>query len=640
MAENKLQSLVEVFNHRFFRVPDFQRGYAWRKEQLDDFWQDLVSLGEGKNHYTGLLTIEQVTKEKVASQENWRDDFWMLDKGHKAFYVIDGQQRLTTVIILINCILENYDDSEGINLETKGDWAKRFLWQQFGKYKSFIFGYEKDNPSDEFFRTKILAQTSATADKVPERTLYTANLSFAKEYFRDKLTELSAEKGQLEKMFRKVTTSLLFNLYEIDNDLDVFVTFETMNNRGRPLSKLELLKNRLIYLSTKLSEPDPDRAGLRRDVNEAWKTVYEYLGRNPDVDETLGDDEFLYNHWIMSFEYERGEAEAYAKFLLNEHFTVANVLSKKIGFDDIKAYVDSLALSVKEWYYLFNPSESLYSSDVKAWLERLNRLRFASFYPLILAALVKGVDDKSLLMLLQSIERFIFLVFHISARQSNTKNNHFFRVASWLFKDNWTIEQVIQNVNNLTDGNDGWLDVGRFKEEIAELHQKDEGFYSWSGIRYFLYEYELHLKEGARGEEKVGWREFNRRNKDESIEHIFPRDSKLECWKEKFSQYGKKEKDTLLHSLGNLLILSQSKNSEMQNKCFDFKKKHVDKKGSSVGYFNGSYSEIEVGQNPDWTAKVVLDRGISMLTFIERRWSVSFGDKNDKTEILRLTFVA
>jgi uncharacterized protein with ParB-like and HNH nuclease domain len=586
-----------------------------------------------------LLTIEQVTKEEVANQEKWQDDMWMLDKGLKAFYVIDGQQRLTTVIILIDCILENYGETDGVNLEAKTDWVKKFLWQQFGKYKSYNFGYEKDNPSDEFFRTRILDQESATADKVPERTLYTANLSFAKKYFRDKLKALNGGKTSWEDIFRKVTTSLLFNVYEIDNDLDVFVTFETMNNRGRPLSKLELLKNRLIYLSTKLQEPESDRSGLRRDVNEAWKTVYAYLGKNPNDDETLTDDEFLYNHWVMTFEYERGESEAYARFLLNEYFTVPQVLATKIGFDEIKSYVDSLAQSVKEWYYIFNPNDSPYSPDVKAWLDRLNRLRFASFYPLVLAALVKGVEEKTLVKLMESIERFIFLVFHVSARQSNTKNNHFFRVASRLFKDEMTIEEVIENLTDLTDGSNAWVDVGRFKDQIADLFKKSEGFYSWGGIRYLLYEYESHLQDKAKGEEKIGWREFSRRNKEESIEHIFPREAKLDCWKDTFGEYSKKEKEILLHSLGNLLILSQSKNSELQNKCFDFKRKHVDKRGNSVGYFNGSYSEIEVSENSDWTPRDIVARGVSLLSFIEKRWTISFGQGKDKQDILRLDFV-
>ena len=57
MAENKLQSLSEIFCEKFFRIPDFQRGYAWEEEQLKDFWEDLELLNENNTHYTGVLSV-------------------------------------------------------------------------------------------------------------------------------------------------------------------------------------------------------------------------------------------------------------------------------------------------------------------------------------------------------------------------------------------------------------------------------------------------------------------------------------------------------------------------------------------------------------------------------------------------------
>ena len=63
------------------------------------------------------------------------------------------------------------------------------------------------------------------------------------------------------------------------------------------MSHLELLKNRLIYLSTLLDEDDETKGRLRTDINETWKTIYEYLGKNKD--NPLDDDDFLFNHWIM-----------------------------------------------------------------------------------------------------------------------------------------------------------------------------------------------------------------------------------------------------------------------------------------------------------------------------------------------------
>ena len=118
---------------------------------------------------------------------------------------------------------------------------------------------------------------------------------FAKDFFTKKLANLSKEDKEI--IFDKVVNRLKFNYYEIDDSLDVYVTFETMNNRGKKLSCLELLKNRLIYLSTLLSVDDEIKNRLRKDINETWKTIYEYLGKNKD--KPLDDDKFLFNHWIM-----------------------------------------------------------------------------------------------------------------------------------------------------------------------------------------------------------------------------------------------------------------------------------------------------------------------------------------------------
>ena len=610
MANSKLQHLTEIFNEKIFRIPDFQRGYSWQEAQLEDFWEDLVNLKEDKIHYTGLLTIEPIPESKI--QE---DDSWFLKARYKAYYLIDGQQRLTTAIILINEILNKFENDGDINYRKKSDWEKKFLFlSNKDDYKSYIFGYEHDDPSNEYFKAGILGQYSSS--KTPE-TLYTYNLKKAKEFFKKKL---GGEKQQIEKIFKKLITGFKFNLYEIDDELDVYVTFETMNNRGKPLSNLELLKNRLIYLSTLLEVEDKTKEGLRKDINETWKTIYEYLGKNKN--KPMDDDEFLKNHWIMYFKYDKSESASYAKFLLNKKFTSKNVISKKIDCKNIKDYIRSLFECIEFWFYLFNPECSEYTGKVKTWIQKLNRLGMSAFPPLFMAAMTK-CDHQDLLPLFESAERFIFLVFKLSQRRSNTENSYFYRLARSFYYDEESVNSVIEKIRQKTDGKDeGWFDLEKFDSYIKEQYSKEKGFYTWNGLKYFLYEYELYLKNEAGGDTKISWIEFNKRKQEETIEHIYPQTATEECWTSVFDQYSEDERNILLHSLGNLVLLSRSKNSSLQNKCFTLKKRDTEK-GKTVGFYNGSCSEIEVFAYDKWTKEEIQDRGKKMLDFLDKRWKVN-----------------
>lgn len=636
MSDSKLQSLSEIFNNRIFRIPDFQRGYSWEERQLDDFWEDLQNLHPNKIHYIGLLTVEPINNSDIQNVEKWKDDLWLLKKGMTAYYVIDGQQRLTTLIILLHEILRTFSEDEGINFGSKSEWTERFLYRSFNQiYKSFVFGYEKDNPSDEFFKTRILEQESSAADKYPE-TLYTANLMFAKEYFAKKLKNLSRERK--EEIFEKAVNKLKFNYYEIDDSLDIYVTFETMNNRGKDLSHLELLKNRLIYLSTLLHESDDTKSRLRKDINETWKTVYEYLGKNKE--NPLDDDVFLFNHWIMYYTYDRSQSDVYADFLLKRKFTAKNVLNGLLTINDIKDYIDSLAKCVKKWYYIYNIEQSDYSERIKEQIQKLDRVGMGAFPPMIMAVFTKESREDLIWDFLDACERFNFLVFAISHRSSNTQNSNIYRMTREYYMGDTDIVTITANIDFLTDGEDenyyrGWFDLERFRNHIKELFLKNDkdGFYSWNGLRYFLYEYELFLQNNANT--KVRWEDFSKRSKEDTIEHIFPQSATSEYWKEHFGHLKPSEKRLYLNSLGNLLLLSRSKNSKLQNFDFERKKCLKNKDGKDIGYYNGSYSEIEVSKQTEWTPEQIKERGLLMLQFMEDRWKFRFSDWDiNKEDIL------
>ncbi len=209
--------------------------------------------------------------------------------------------------------------------------------------------------------------------------------------------------------------------------------------------------------------------------------------------------------------------------------------------------------------------------------------------------------------------------------RADTGDNRFYRMSEQVYHGR-PLSEVTERIHELV-ADYFWLD--RFKDEMkAQKHN----FYDWHGIRYFLFEYEQHLRQKAAMQaEKLDWVAFNNVKGDNvSIEHIYPQTPKP-GERPEFDALPEAQRFTLCHSLGNLLALSTSKNSKLSNRSFTAKR--VASNGV-IGYHNGSYSEIAVAKQSSWTPADIVARGLDMLRFMEQRWDISLGSDADKRTLL------
>lgn len=673
---NDLVSLSELFNKSIFRIPDYQRGYAWTETQLTDFWEDVINLNDKRNHYTGMLSLIELPEEVYSK---WNEEHWIIaEKGYKAYHVVDGQQRLTTFIIFISCILDfaKKNNIQYLNSEDIDSIRETYIVEYkkpMNMLKAYKFGYEEDNPSFEYLRHKILGEPSP---KELVETFYTLNLEVAQNFFNKNIENYYASNGEagLEDILRKLVNRLQFNIHYIEKDSDVFVAFETMNNRGKKLSNLEILKNRLIYLTTIYEDStfsQDEKTQLRSEINDAWKEVYYQLGRNKAF--PLNDDNYLKNHWSLFFKYSRNKGDDYIKFLLGEYFTPKAVYAlsaetinsqqeyeelnddesndevldnEEIRFkgqllpSNIKEYIDSLKSVAKYWYYSYNPKESTDMNDSeKEAVLRLNRIGINYFRTLVVASFVnQNVSSSERIELFNIIEKFIFVFFRMAKYQSSYYSAKCYQYARELLKGETEISQII---NELTEkfNSEKQEAVSVFITKIDGLFKNHDGYYSWNDLKYFLFEYEQSLRNKTNIDKLSDWGAFIKKENDHvSIEHIFPQTPTKWYWRNQFRDYQDDyERHCLTNSLGNLLALSQSVNAALQNDEFDDKKNGNNRR--ERGYFNGSNSEIEVAREYDeWNPKAILNRGIKLLEYMQERWDILFTD-NEKYKILGLEFM-
>ncbi|PUD89866.1 DUF262 domain-containing protein [Helicobacter pylori] len=573
----ELLDLDGVIGKGVFEIPSYQRGYAWQIRQLKDFWNDLehVSKLGDKFHYMHSLTLRGLENEFEDS----------------AFEIIDGQQRLATSLILLDLLAKTTKHKDPkyslINLEPI------LSYKYYGLSEAFrAITEEKDL---EAFKTSF----------------YAKNLIDAYAFFKEKISDTPME--TLEKMFDALIKKMLFSVVELnDNRIDPFSSFETINNRGKDLSTLELLKNRLHFVAHKICDEE-DLENLQQEINDTYTKIYRYL--------RFFEDDHLESFLKHFVAYYYGEKRDFKERLLNTAFDAHKKYDDLYDeYEKINDLLLHLSYSSKVWYFLHTlDDEELRIEitpkmcDLLDKMRRLNALSDNAFLPLLLSLLtiqiaVRSGDErhyttKELEDLLEYLERFGFLIYGVAGK--NTAKNEWIKLAFQAFRayrsweDRITIEDLPPLEKHFFKGEHSGL---KLLENNINFNNAKK-WYEWNkALNYLLYEYELYHNPETT---------LNFDSSIESIEHILP---------QKPDQgYNAKEKDWaknphIVHALGNLLLIPKNANSSLSNKPFEEKRK---------AYLKGSYSEKEVAKNASFGVVQIKERSEKLLDFLIVRYRIA-----------------
>ncbi|MFH0825425.1 MAG: DUF262 domain-containing protein, partial [Pseudomonadota bacterium] len=241
MFQSNPTTLGKLFNDARLIIPYYQRDYSWEQLNLEDLINDLEAINASP-HFTGQIVVTRYEQQPTETINGSSYDKWE---------VIDGQQRLTTLVVLLKAI---HDRLAAMNatggtaqqlLQMKGEIQDSFLFREDFSANICVPKLELNPLCDPYFRRAIL-DLPHNGPAVDATIRGHRLLAEAKGFFDDFLANKSFD--QLQTLYNKVRTQLSFNLCTFDPQV-VGMIFETMNNRGVPLLSLDKIKNYLMYLA-------------------------------------------------------------------------------------------------------------------------------------------------------------------------------------------------------------------------------------------------------------------------------------------------------------------------------------------------------------------------------------------------------
>lgn len=220
-------------------------------------------------------------------------------KSYRVYDVVDGQQRLTTIVIMLDAVRRELASLDDPIAQSLADGIRRSYVAATDVGGQPLYKLTLNSDCDHYFRTVALSdQPGPEGPQISsERPLANARLEFSTYLQWHGDGDDAAYQAWLTELYLKIVNQLRVSRHEVESAGDVGVIFEVMNNRGKPRSELEKVKNYLLYAASTLSVPN----NLPHVVNDAWAEIFRQLmaaGLTSSTDE----DRLLRAHWLTAYD--------------------------------------------------------------------------------------------------------------------------------------------------------------------------------------------------------------------------------------------------------------------------------------------------------------------------------------------------
>ncbi|WP_374173192.1 DUF262 domain-containing protein [Flavobacterium tructae] len=536
--QNYTKTIQDLFRNSVnIRIPAYQRAFSWEIKQCRQFFEDLLEQ-KGKKYYLGQFLFE---------------------KNGNTLFIIDGQQRLTTTILFISTIYKILN----LRGETTSNLKEIYLND---KFKTI---------DDDQVIFKKLTQKHLISSIDDTETISQKRIIEAFTFFESQLINLDI--GSLKDVQATLENAVISTLF-ISNKIEATQVFEYQNNRGKELSRFEVIKAYLMHQIYILS-PESDQAN--NDIIEIQSLISKTYRYIEAIEGYFSENELLDNYCNLFFNI-NGSIEAIKERLNKE----------KNKTEWIKQFFENFV-------ELAHSAKSVISNKNQIEITNLFFVGNEVNWKLVLLTLFyKGeVTNNNFKIILKFIEVLCFKLklgdYRTDYLPSYCKN--YFKSAN-----DYNIENLLNDIRQSAENGFKWYwnTNDNFKNIIPNYFGNQNYHYNRNAIKFILWQYENHLRIKNRSGALLDRELFN----DYTIEHIKPQKSKN-------GEYSEEFKANHLHKAGNLALLTQSQNSKFGNKSFEKKRELFSDTALS------SYTEIR--EKNKWTETEIDERHKKITDFVK-----------------------
>jgi len=552
-----------------YKIPPYQRAYSWKKEQCENLFNDILDNEEG--YFLGSIIC--------IGQENY-------------YSVVDGQQRITTLSLLFNALLSVINDYDSQHPDEKildnrrnedyaDSWSKlkKFLYlKNIGKRLTLSIQNGNDIDYNYLLDLSELTKNTQKPDNFSQRRL---NRTYKD--FRERLLDEEFTIKKIFNFYDKLASAFIVKI-DVADEASAFTLFESINNRGIPLTPIDLIKNTIIGRMAELNEK-ADK------INEDWQIIVKNI-------ETYSDQIRFLRHFYHAFQKNpKIKVPKYTKATKTNIIKIYPALIKDSSDIDVDNTLKELIEKSNIYSTFISPDTIKTDNQFHIYrhkLKDLERLGVAPSYSLLLYIFsIHSKDD--LEPLLNFLENWFMRRNLTNYPSTNKLDQMFLDLINKIYGEDYSFGTIKEY---MTTG-DYYLDDIEFEKWLIEKPLYD---ISSSAIRCLLIKLE---KSKRTNENKVDFWETTGTKKQKmvwSVEHILPQEPKeTSDW---FKIFTTDEHKQNLHRLGNLTLTRY--NSTLYNSEFEKKIEAKNKEGQNIGLKSGDIKISEYIKDKDdakWTKK-------------------------------------